>query len=102
MTPPTMPGLGSARGESTDGLFAGMARCPSVDGSSCRHRKSRVQALPICLMLAAMRERNPEVVENLARAGEALLSAARSMLMDHEHQWVSGRQPDFERIDIDE
>jgi hypothetical protein len=57
---------------------------------------------PICLMLTAVRERNPEVSEHLAKAGEALLSAARSLLADHEHEWVSGRQPDVERIDIDE
>jgi hypothetical protein len=49
-----------------------------------------------------MRERNPEVVENLAKAGEAMLSAVRSMLVDHEHEWVSGQRPDVERIDIDE
>jgi hypothetical protein len=52
--------------------------------------------------LSALRERNPDVVENLSKAGEALLSAARSMLMEHEHEWVSGQRPDVERIDIDE
>ena len=57
---------------------------------------------PLCLLLAAVRDRNPEVLENLTKAGEARLSAARSMLVDHEHEWVSGRQPDVERIDIDE
>jgi hypothetical protein len=57
---------------------------------------------PLCLALSALRERNPDVVENLSKAGEALLSAARSMLMEHEHEWVSGQRPDVERIDIDE
>ena len=57
---------------------------------------------PLCLLLSALRERNPDVVENLAKAGEALMSAVRSLVLDHEHEWVSGRRPDVERIDIDD
>ena len=74
----------------------GVTEIPIATGSAeCR-------ACPVCLLLSAVRERNPEVVENLAKAGEALLSAARSLVADHEHDWVSGEQRDVERIDIDE
>jgi hypothetical protein len=57
---------------------------------------------PVCLTLAALRDRNPDVVEQLAKAGEALLAAARSLISEHEHSWVAGRDANVERIDIDE
>jgi hypothetical protein len=57
---------------------------------------------PVCLTIAALRDHNPEVVEQLAKAGESLLAAARSVLTDHEHEWVAGRGPNVERIDVDE
>ena len=74
----------------------GLADVPLATGSAeCR-------ACPICLALSALRDRNPEVVDQLGKAAEALLAAARSMISDHEHHWASGRAPDVERIDIDE
>jgi hypothetical protein len=57
---------------------------------------------PVCLALAALRDRNPDVVEQLSKAGEALLAAARSLITEHEHDWVAGREQGVERIDIDE
>lgn len=57
---------------------------------------------PICLAVSALRDRNPEVVEQLGKAGEALLAALRSAVSDHEKGWAAGRTPDVEPITIDE
>lgn len=58
-------------------------------------------ACPVCLVLSAVKDQHPEVVEQLGRASEALIAAVRALLLDHEHEWVSGQRPDVERIDVD-
>lgn len=74
----------------------GLAEVPLATGSAeCR-------ACPICLALSALRDHNPEVVDQLGKAADALMAAIRSVVSDHEHRWASGRAPDVERIDIDE
>lgn len=60
------------------------------------------RACPVCLVLSAVREHHPEVVTQLGRAAEALTAAARALLLEQEEQWVRGRSPDVEHIDIDE
>jgi len=73
----------------------GVPDAPIATGSAeCR-------ACPLCLVLGAVREHNPEIVEQLGRATDALVAAARSLLSEHEHDWASGERPDVERIDID-
>ena len=74
----------------------GVAEAPIATGSAeCR-------ACPICIALSAVRDYHPEVVEQLGKAADALVGAARSLLAEHEHRWVAGNRPDVERIDVDE
>ncbi len=67
----------------------------ATDSAECK-------ACPVCLVLSAVREHHPEVVVQLGRAAEALTAAARALLIEQEEQWVRGRTPDVEHIDIDE
>lgn len=67
----------------------------ATGGAECR-------VCPICLAVNALRDHNPEVVEQLGKAGEALLAALRSALSDHEKGWASGPTTAVERITIDE
>lgn len=74
----------------------GVGELPLATGSS------ECKVCPFCLAIGALRDRNPEVVEQLGRAGEALLAALRSALSDTETSSTAERTPDVERITIDE
>jgi hypothetical protein len=103
MTPADEP-LGSAAHEAARLLDTlkewldgkGMGEVPLATGSA------ECKLCPFCLALSALRDHNPEVVEQLGKAGEALLAALRSALSEHEKGWAAGRAPDVERITIDE
>jgi hypothetical protein len=74
----------------------GLADLPiATGGENCR-------VCPVCRVIGTLRDGNPELVEQLSRAGDALVKAVASVISEHEHRWVSGRTPDVERIDIDE
>ncbi|GAB2595195.1 hypothetical protein GCM10027168_29840 [Streptomyces capparidis] len=47
------------------------------------------------------RDRNPELFDHLAAAGNELLSAYRAAVTDHEKRWTDGEPPSSERIDLD-
>jgi hypothetical protein len=53
------------------------------------------------VVLGALRDHHPDVVDQLGRASDALIAAARALLSEHEHKWASGSDRDVERIDID-
>src|SRR5215203_4942786 len=73
----------------------GVPETPIATGSQeCR-------ACPLCLLLGAIRDHHPEVVDQLGRASEALLAAARALLLEHEHDWAASERRDVEKIDID-
>jgi len=74
----------------------GVSELPLATGSA------ECKVCPFCLAVSALRDRNPEVVEQLGKAGEALLAALRSALSEHERGWTAGRAPDVEQIVIDE
>ena len=74
----------------------GVSELPIATGSA------ECKICPFCLTVSTLRDRNPEVIDQLSKAGEALLGAIRSVLSEHEREWAAGRAPDVERIDIDE
>jgi Family of unknown function (DUF5304) len=55
---------------------------------------------PVCQLIGLMRDTSPEVVDHLARAGDALLAALRAAVVAHERSWSHGTTPDVEHIDI--
>ena len=58
------------------------------------------QVCPVCQLLAAVRERQPEVAVHLSSAGESLLAAARAALAAQEEAWSSPTRPTVQRIDV--
>ena len=103
MTPAEEP-LGSAAQEATrlinslrEWLDArGVPEQPPLATGSAECR-----ACPFCLLLGAVREHHPEVVEQLGRASESLLAALRSLVSDHEHRWAQSDESSVERIDVE-
>ena len=55
---------------------------------------------PLCQLIGLMRDTSPEVVDHLARAGDALLAAFRAAVVAHERSWAHGPAPDVQHIDI--
>lgn len=55
---------------------------------------------PLCQLIGLLRDTSPEVLEQLARAGDALLAAFRAAVVAHERAWSSGSAPDVQHIDI--
>lgn len=73
---------------------AGAGEVPIATGApECR-------LCPICQLIGLMRSTSPEVVDNLARAGDSLIAAFRAALAAHEHSWSQGGSPDVQHIDI--
>jgi hypothetical protein len=58
------------------------------------------QVCPLCQLLAAVRERQPEVAVHLSSAGESLLAAARAAMAAQEESWSSPSHPTVQRIDV--
>lgn len=73
---------------------AGAGEVPIATGApECR-------LCPLCQLIGLLRSTSPEVVENLARAGDSLLAAFRAALVAHEHAWSQSTSPDVQHIDI--
>jgi hypothetical protein len=55
---------------------------------------------PLCVVLGSLRERQPEVLDYLETAADALISAMRTLITQQESDWASRGKPDVEHIDI--
>ena len=51
--------------------------------------------------LGQARDRNPDLFDHLAAAGNELLAAYRSAVGEHERRWTGGEPPPREHIDLD-
>lgn len=55
---------------------------------------------PVCQVIAAVRQGQPEVFEHMGHAMESLLAAIRAGVSAHEDHWSRPTPPDVEHIDI--
>ena len=72
-----------------------------VPEASIAAGSAECRACPVCVVLGALRDHHPDVVDQLGRASDALIAAARALLSEQEHKWANGSERGVERIDID-
>jgi len=90
--------LGSAADEAArlaDAVGAWLSSHVADGSASC-------SICPVCQLISAVRETQPELAEHLSRAGESLVAAMRVAMANHERSWAEQKRPTVQRIDIDE